>query len=270
MKSKYAIIQNKRIHYQITGKGKPVVLVHGFSEDSDVWKYQQDELSRHFQLIIPDLPGSGLSEMTENMSIEGLAECIHQLLLIELPESTGQVIMVGHSMGGYITLAFAEKYPEMLEALGLFHSTAYADTAEKKSTRQRSIAFIRTHGSYEFLQQSVPNLFSETYRTGNNGRIKNMIEQYKDFSPAALIAYYEAMIQRPDRTAVLKSFYKPVLFIIGKNDKAVPFEDSMRQCQLPQLSYIHLLENAAHMGMWEETGKSTAALASFLQDVYVI
>jgi pimeloyl-ACP methyl ester carboxylesterase len=272
MKPKYAIIQNKKIYYKITGKGKPVVLVHGFAEDSDVWKYQQDELAKHFQLIIPDLPGSGHSEMTEDMSIEGMAASIYQLLLnesLQLP-SPARVIMIGHSMGGYITLAFAEKHPEMLEAFGLFHSTAYADTAEKKNARQRGIAFIRTHGSYEFLQQSVPNLFSDIYRTRNSNAVKNMIEQYKNFEPVALAAYYAAMIERPDRTAVLKSFNKPVLFIAGKNDKAIPFEDSMQQCHLPQLSYIHILENTAHMGMWEEPEKATSALASFLQDVYVI
>ncbi len=267
MKAKYLLIQGKHIWYRVTGAGKPVVLLHGFAEDSTVWKYQEEELSEKYQLIIPDLPGSGRSEMTGDMSIEGMAECIYQLLCSELGNDAPGVIMIGHSMGGYITLAFAEKYPAMLEALGLLHSTAYPDSNEKKIARQRSIEFIRKHGSYAFLQQSTPNLFAEVYRTKNAGSINSMIEQYKDFDPTALTSYYEAMIQRPDRTAVLRAFNKPVLFIAGKVDKAVPFEDSLRQFHLPQLSYIHMLENSAHMGMWEETGKTNTALTMFLQNL---
>jgi pimeloyl-ACP methyl ester carboxylesterase len=269
MIAKNIIIQNKKICYKVIGDGKPVVLIHGFAEDSDVWKYQQDELSKHYKLIIPDLPGSTHSDIIEDMSIEGMAECIYQLLLIELQNFKDQVIMIGHSMGGYITLAFAEKHPEMLTAFGLFHSTAYADTNEKKIARQRGIEFIRTNGSYEFIKQSTPNLFSENYRIKSGIIVNNMIEQYKDFNPSSLTAYYQAMIQRKDRIPVIKSFKKPILFIIGKNDKAIPFEDSMQQCHLPQLSYIHILENTAHMGMWEEKEKSNSALASFLQDVYL-
>lgn len=267
MKEKKQLIQGRNICYRVTGTGKPVVLLHGFAEDSTVWKYQEEELSGKFQLIIPDLPGSGRSEMIADMSIEGMAACMYQLLCIESGNDVSEIIMIGHSMGGYITLAFAEKYPAMLGAFGLFHSTAYPDNAEKKIARQRSIEFIRKHGSYAFLQQSTPNLFSEVYRNKNATSITNMIEQYKDFDPTALTAYYEAMIQRPDRTAILRSFNKPILFIAGKMDKAVPFEDSLKQFHLPQLSYIHMLENSAHMGMWEETDKSNAALTGFLQDI---
>jgi pimeloyl-ACP methyl ester carboxylesterase len=266
MKEKNIIIQNKKIFYTVYGYGQPVVLIHGFAEDSDVWKYQLHELSKTYRLIVPDLPGSGKSAMITDMSIEGLADCVKQIMDQEIPNTPS--VIIGHSMGGYITLALAEKHPELFHASGLFHSTAYADSDEKKIARQRSIDFIRTHGSYEFLKQSAPNLFGENYRTQNGIAVNNMIEQYKNFDPAALIAYYQAMIQRPDRRSLLPSFYKPILFIIGKNDKAISFEDSMQQSCMPQLSYFHLLENSAHMGMWEEPEKSNTAIATFLQDVY--
>jgi pimeloyl-ACP methyl ester carboxylesterase len=264
---KSIVIQHKTIVYHSYGHGQPVILIHGFAEDSDVWKYQLNELSKNHQLIIPDLPGSGKSAMIPDMSIEGLAECVKKIMEQEI---TGKVpaVVIGHSMGGYITLALAEKHPELFRGFGLFHSTAYADSEEKKIARQRSIAFIRTHGSYEFLKQTAPNLFGENYRNSKGAAVNNMIEQYKDFNPLALVAYYEAMIQRPDRRALLSSFYQPILFIIGKNDKAIPFDDSMQQSCFPQFSYFHLLENSAHMGMWEEPEKSNAALTAFLQDLY--
>lgn len=271
MTQKSIQLPSGKVYYSVMGKGDPVVLVHGFGEDSDVWKYQVEKLAEKFQVILPDLPGSGNSAMIPDMSIEGMAECVQQVIRHELPYLNETVaikpfpIVIGHSMGGYITLALAEKSGNRLRAFGLFHSSAFPDSEEKKTTRRRSIEFIQTHGSYDFIRQSTPNLFTEETRMKNNAMVEEMINRYGNFNPAALIAYYEAMIQRPNRTSVLQSFDKPVLFIIGKHDKAIPFDDSMKQCHLPEVASVHILENAAHMGMWEEQEKSSQALLSFLQ-----
>jgi pimeloyl-ACP methyl ester carboxylesterase len=255
------------IHYTVAGNGRPVMLLHGFGEDSDVWKYQLRALSPFYRIILPDLPGSGLSPFhAGNGSMEKYAA---QLIAILDKENIEKFVLIGHSMGGYITLAFASKYPEKLDAFGLFHSTAYPDSAEKIATRQRGIEFIRTHGSKAFLQQSTPNLFSENYRNKHTDIINGMITQYEGFEPGALIEYYEAMIGRKDRTAVLRTFEKPVLFIIGKQDTAISPEQMLQQSHLPQISYIHFLENSGHMGMWEETAKANDALKTFLDGVYI-
>ena len=127
--NKELLYQNKKIFCRFIGNGKPVVLIHGFGEDGEVWKNQIEFLKDKFQLIIPDLPGSGKSEMINDMSMEGMAEVIYSIIHEEKIKSC---ILIGHSMGGYITLAFAEKYPEYLTAFGLFHSTAYADNEEKR------------------------------------------------------------------------------------------------------------------------------------------
>ncbi len=271
MTQKSITLENGPVNYSVQGRGTPVVLLHGFGEDSDVWKYQLDVLAANYLLIIPDLPGSGASDMIPDMSMDGLADCVKKIIDQELPyvnnpaKADNLPVVIGHSMGGYITLALAEKHPGILGGFGLFHSSAFADNEEKKTARRRSIEFIQTHGSYEFIRQSTPNLFTEETRTKNNGMVEEMISRYGNFNAAALIAYYEAMMQRPDRTAVLSSFGKPVLYIIGKQDKAIPYTDSMKQCHLPQVASVHILENAAHMGMWEEKEKSSQALLSFLQ-----
>ena len=271
MTGKNIYLHNKKLHYKELGKGMPVVLLHGFAEDTEVWQHQQYALSQHYRLILPDLPGSGQSAPVEDMSMEALADTVKEIIDHAVAGETGftGVVMIGHSMGGYIALAFAEKYPALLRGLGLFHSTAFADTQEKKATRRRGILFIQQHGSAAFVQQSAPNLFTEAYRIKNNIILAEMIARYSSFEPMALCAYYEAMIQRPNRTTVLQSFNKPVLFIIGKNDKAIAFEDSMKQCHLPQLAYIEVLEHSAHMGMWEEKEKSTQILLSFLQEAEI-
>lgn len=265
--------QSSPIFYRCAGSGQPVVLIHGFGEDGEIWNRQVDFLKAHFKLIIPDLPGSGKSAMINSISIESMADTIKVILEKELAEShtpNTKVIMIGHSMGGYITLAFAEKYPESLKALGLFSSSAFADSEEKKAARLKSIEFIQKIGAYEFLKTAIPALFlsgqkESTPSVPYNPDIEKLVEEGKKFPPKALTSYYQAMIARPDRTAVLKTFAGPVLFIIGAHDKAVPFEQSMQQCYLPQQSHVHILRNSAHMGMWEETDKANAALLLFLQ-----
>lgn len=263
---KQIIFHNKKIFYTIEGNGKPIILVHGFAEDSNIWKYQVEKLKENFLVITPDLPGSGKSEMLEGkILIEDYAEVVKAIADRELiNENKNQFTLIGHSMGGYITLAFAEKYPGLLNAFGLFHSTAYADDNAKKEIRKKGIEFIKQNGVGSFLKTTTANLFSEKTRKQKPELVENLIDLSKDFTTESLIQYYEVMIQRPDRASVLKSFKKPILFIIGKEDNAVPLQASLEQCHLPSVSHIHILQNSGHEGMWEEKETATTFLFNFL------
>ena len=268
--SRLITYKNKSIHYSVFGKGSAVVLVHGFGEDGNVWNELIKELQKNFLIIVPDLPGSGKSEMLDrDISIEDHAEVIKTILDKELSKvsPTGGdlegAVMIGHSMGGYITLAFAEKYPELLKAFGLFHSSAFADDEEKKQTRRKAIDFIKANGSYAFLRTSIPNLFAGKQHLKE---MEDLIEEGKKFRPEALIQYYHAMINRPDRTEVLKIFKKPVLFIIGEKDNAVPLQASLQQCHFPSVAHVHILDTG-HMGMIEESSRSLSAIEFFLQNI---
>jgi len=265
---------NSSIHYRVEGNGEPVILVHGFAEDGAVWDGLADHLKDKFKLIIPDLPGSGKSPMIDSKpalpagrwSMDFFAECI---LAILKNESISSSIMIGHSMGGYITLAFAEKYPQLLKAFGLFHSSSYPDSEEKKEARRKSIAFIRQHGAAKFIEQSTPNLFSENFKKKHPEIVREQVALYTNFLAPALVQYYEAMIERPDRTEILKKFKGPILFIMGKHDTAIPLEHSLQQCHLPDLSYTLILENSGHMGMIEEAEKSNRFIENFLTEIEI-
>jgi pimeloyl-ACP methyl ester carboxylesterase len=179
-------------------------------------------------------------------------------------EGIEKCILIGHSMGGYVTLAFAELYPERLRAFGLFHSTAYADSEEKKAGRLKSIAFVREHGAQPFIRQSTPGLFALETREDRPGLVEEMISRYRGFSVDALVVYLEAMRRRPDRVSVLERSVVPVLFIIGEKDQIVSPEQSLAQVVVPALAYFKILPGAGHMGMLEEPAEGASIIHSFV------
>ncbi|MDE3214260.1 MAG: alpha/beta hydrolase [Bacteroidota bacterium] len=258
-------IMGRKVFYATAGKGKPVILLHGFGEDHRFWDGMVPLLQEECRLILPDIPGSGQSELLEGSP--GMKEYAEVVQAIAAHEGLGHeqpFCLMGHSMGGYIALAFAELYPDLLSGLGLVHSSAYADDEEKKGVRQRAIEFIGKNGAQPFLKSSIPNLFASQTVEQRPWLIDKAVEFSRDISPEALIQYYQAMMKRPDRTQVLQSFKKPVLFLIGKFDKAVSLEISLKQCHIPRISYIRILESSGHMGIWEEETEAGPFLLEFL------
>lgn len=260
--------RNKKIFYRAEGKGKPVILLHGFGEDGNIWNGQFQKLKEDHFIIIPDLPGSGQSQMLDGKcSMDDYAEVVKSIAEKEIfskAKSPKSFCLIGHSMGGYITLAFAKKYPDLLNSFGLFHSSAFADDKQKIETRKKAIEFIKNSGSEAFLKTSVPGLFSQKTKKEKPVLIQNLLAIANKISPETLIQYYEAMIKRPDTSSVLKTFSKPVLFIIGKHDTAIPLQDSLKQCHLPAISSIHILQDSGHVGMWEQQELSNIYLTNFL------
>jgi pimeloyl-ACP methyl ester carboxylesterase len=262
MKEHAIIEKDISLYYRVTGEGEPVMLIHGFAEDGTIWDTLVPELKKDYKLIIPDLLGSGRSEgKVEGISMETLAE---HLNIIVNKENIPSCTMIGHSMGGYVTLAFAEKYAGKLTRFGLFHSTAYADSDEKKEARKKNIEFIKKHGTVKYLEQSVPTLFSEEFNKKYPEIIEEFISRYSNFSPTSLVCYTEAMMNRPDRTHVLKNFEKPILFILGEYDTAVPLEQGLKLCKIAEFSYIYICAHSGHMGMLEEPDFCLKAIQDFL------
>lgn len=252
------------IAYTRSGQGSnAVVLIHGFGEDSSIWNSLRSLLEPHYTLVIPDLPGTGNSEPAEQLSIEQMAVAIASVLE---KEKLSKATILGHSMGGYIALAFAELFADKLSALGLIHSTAFADTETKLEARRKSIKFIEKHGAKAFLDSSTPNLFAEANRESMAHTITQQAASAHYISNEALIAFTKAMMARPDRTDILKTAEFPVLFILGREDQAVPFNDTMQQVYLPELSYIYILDKSGHMGMLEEPSLFQKAVQEFLTE----
>lgn len=253
--------ENTRIAYYTDGdpEGIPLVLLHGFCEDSSMWEAVPEDVA-DCRLIMIDLSGFGNSELRPNYTIEWLADSVRSVL-DEL--QIARAVVIGHSMGGYVGVAFAAKYPERLLGLGLFHSHPFEDSAEKKNDRQKSMQFIQANNHVLYLKQLIPNLFAPPFVSSNRLLIDKLILQATAYGPAAIIAALEAMKNRPGYRQVLSDIRVPVLFIIGGMDKTIPAEWSLEQTILPAIADIHILPKEAHMGMYQYRKVTNMAMESF-------
>lgn len=247
--------------YHDIGSGTPVMLVHGFPADSHLWHFQANQLKKDFRLLIPDLPGSGRSPLKGDGTMEDMADFLYEILKDAGAE---KCILIGHSMGGYIALAFVEKYPGSLKGVGLFHSSAWADTPDKKKGRKRSIQMMKQYGAGVFLRQMMPSLFSQAYKNNHKAEMKVLIKSKENADANALAAYYKGMMNRPDRTGALRQTKVPVLFVIGEEDTAAPAKDVLKQVAVPAISDVRILSDAAHMGMLEKPEITTEILKNFI------
>ncbi len=256
----YIHFKGKKLAYRVQGKGQPLVLLHGLCEDSTIWDEFIKGLS-DFQIIRPDLSGFGESEILPKHSIDLMAESI-KAVLDEL--NIVKCVMVGHSMGGYVTVSFAKKYPSVLTGIGLFHSHPFEDTGEKKAERQKAIAFVKQNGHIVYVKQLIPKLFAELFATSNEFLINGLIFKASKYPPETIIGAQEAMLNRTDYSDVLKDSKIPVLIIIGKQDKVVPYETSLKMMPLSSIADIHILPKVAHMGMFTAKDKTVKIIRNFV------
>ena len=266
--NKTVLYKGSEIFYEVYGNQKPVlILLHGFAETGAVWFHQTAYLQKKFTVIRPDLPGCGKSaELNIEASKTTIDDYANAVFAIIENENINRCIIIGHSMGGYITLAIAENHPEILSAFGFVHSTAFADSEEKKQNRLRGIEMIENYGSHTFIKNTTPNLFTQSFKNTHAAEIEQLIEQGKFFSKKSLQQCYYAMMNRPSRTNILKNSKIPVLFIAGKQDNAVSLNDILKQVHLPEISYIHIINNAGHMGMWEAVHTVNEYVEEFVND----
>ncbi|MBP7496870.1 MAG: alpha/beta hydrolase [Bacteroidales bacterium] len=263
--NRYFLYKKRRICYNEEGRGKVIVFLHGFLESQQIWTKFSKALSINYRVITVDLPGFGESEcIAEVHSMELMADVVKALLTeIKIKEC----IIVGHSMGGYVALAFADKYMKMLSGLVLFHSGAFADSSEVKKNRSRMIEIVRNNHIgfiYEFI--------SELFATNNVDKFGNEIKQLQENAAAltkeAIIAAIEGMKQRNDKTNILQSGLVPSLLIFGLEDKRVSLEIINKHKELSKNSETIILRNTGHMGYIEEGKKTIKLISRFASKVY--
>jgi pimeloyl-ACP methyl ester carboxylesterase len=249
--------------YSIEGEGPALLLLHGFCEDGSMWDSFKKVFLENYTVICPDLPGFGRSEAFDEISMEIMASSLNEILKSENIENC---IFVGHSMGGYVAMAFAELFPEKLAGLCLFHSHPFADTEDKKENRRKTIEFMKRWGSEPFVSELIPKLFLKEFAQKNPDLVSSMISKAEKFPQKGIIAATNAMIERTDRSNLIKSLECPILFIIGEFDEAIPAAFSIAQQKLNTDAISYTL-NVAHMGMFEAEAETQEILMEFLTKI---
>jgi pimeloyl-ACP methyl ester carboxylesterase len=261
---KTTLFEKHKISFSDEGKGKTIVLLHGFTESGRIWNDFAKKLSKEFRVIIIDLPGHGKSAgLGPVHTMELQAEVVHHVLKTR---KVKKCLMIGHSMGGYVTLSFAGKYPEMLRGFCLFHSHAYADSQQDKENRDRTIQLVRKD-KFHFITQFIKSLFPPESLEKFSAEIRELITRSEKLEKENIIAALEGMKERYDQTMLLKTTDIPVLFILGLKDSKAPLPRLWEMITLPRYSESLILRDAGHMGYIEEPEKTLAALRGFAYKV---
>lgn len=248
------------LYYFKSGNGPAIVLIHGFPESGVLFDGILSGIAERYTVIVPDLPGSGNSSIGNADTIHKFADCINDILITE---SIDEAIIAGHSMGGYVALAFAQHYPGKVAGLSLIHSTPFADTQEKKDVRAKAISIIEKGGKRPFITQMVTNLFATDFRSANPDAVAAQIAQSLKIEDASLVNYYKAMIGRADTTSILPHAAYPVQWILGKKDELMPYKIILERCLLAPVNFVSLYSNCGHMSMFEAPVKLLADLLLF-------
>ncbi len=245
------------LNFEIKGtSNNHIVLLHGFMENLFIWDEMEVELLKNFKLVKIDLPGHGKSEVfSEIHTMEMMAEKVKEVIdFLKID----QVHLLGHSMGGYVSLAFAEKFPENLKSLTLFFSTYFADDDEKKQQREKSLRIIKENFK-TYVNAGIPNLFSENEIEILQEKITLAREIALSTNNDGVLAAVKGMIKRTDKSEVLENFEGKILVICGKHDSAVNTEKTIQN--LPNKKYVKsYVLDCGHNGHWEKPAICSAII----------
>jgi len=249
-----------RLSYTRAGAGPTLILLHGFPENSGLWRRVVPLLQDHFTVLCPDLPGAGGSALPSEgeLTVERMADAV---LAIADNEGIHDFHLAGHSMGGYVALALAEKAPDRLRSLTLVHSSAAPDTEEKKAQRRKTISLLEKGGKDAFLREMIPGLFGPKTKETNAALLNEQKERAAALPAEAMIAFLGAMMARPDRRDVLRNAAWPVQFLLGEDDFIISAKDVLEQAALPARAGVAVYPDVGHMSMVEAPKRLAADLA---------
>ena len=260
-------IDGRTVHYRDEGRDntRTLVLLHGFLQSLDVWSSYVLSYMNHMRVITIDLPGHGLTDtFCDVHTMDFMAKIVKDVLA---DAGVEQCVMVGHSMGGYVALAFAERYPYTLRGLGLINSHALADTEEHRRHREESCRSVQANRA-SYIVGFIPGLFAESRQAALSQDIKDLQEQCLLTSAQSIIAAQQGMAQRPSRIQTLANLEVPTLFVYGKNDPRIPLETGVACAMVPRHSEMLILDGVAHMAFMEERDYVKPRLRNFVDTCY--
>jgi len=254
--------KNINISYTDAGKGTAVVFLHGFLENSTMWDFFSAEFSKKYRVITIDLLGHGDTECLGYIhTMEDMADMVHAVLR-EL--HILKAVFVGHSMGGYVALAIAELYPDMVKGIVLQNSTSRPDSEERKQNRDRAIKAVKQ--SYtNFVRMSIANLFSEDNRDRLATEIEAVKEEALKTPLQGIVAALEGMKIRKSREVILHTATFPMLLVLGKKDPVMNYDENIDQVNGTDVKLITYPDG--HMAHIEDRDLLLKDLSEFLKNI---
>jgi len=253
-----------KIRFSDQGEGVVCVILHGYLESIETFDAITFELSKSVRVICIDLPGHGESDSKQDhISVDDMADAINSVIQ---HLDIDRIHLMGHSMGGYAALAFADKYADKLVSFSFLHSTANADTEEKRANRTREIEFIRKGKKELICSTAIPNTFSKNNQEAFSDEIFTLIEIASNTKDEGIIAALNAMMNRPDRNETLKALQIPKYSFIGKEDNFIPFDKGMTWASDNGMQAF-VFEHSGHMSFIEEKEKCIEAILGILDKV---
>ena len=254
-----------KVNFSDTGKGRVVVLLHGFLGSHEIWEQTITNLSRSYRVIAIDLPGHG---GTDNFgyvhTMELMAKCVKAVLD---KCKVKRYVLIGHSMGGYTALAFADLFPDNISGLCLYHSSAYADSEDKKRDRTRSIKVVKANHQI-YTSEVIRNLFATKNLKYLKKELAFATKIAGKMNKRGIIASLEGMKDRIDRRIILGLVEYPIMMVIGEHDNVLPAAQLLEQAEKIQNKTILYLEHDGHMGFLESSKVSHKALRQFLRKCF--
>jgi pimeloyl-ACP methyl ester carboxylesterase len=233
-----------------------VVFLHGFGEDASIWTDFLALLPKRNTYLTPDF-----SHLKSCFSISEYAEWLKK----ETDKAGIQeMVLIGHSMGGYIALEFAEHHADQIIGLGLFHSSVAPDSEEKREARDKTIQFLIKHDTDLFIKHFYPNMFNETFKHENQKLLSDNIERFTKIPNEALLASTLAMKSRKGQLAEINEFDFPIFQIIGMLDSFVNYKDALEQTFLIKHPSVLLLHSISHAGMYEKPEVCAQFISDFI------
>jgi pimeloyl-ACP methyl ester carboxylesterase len=258
--SHFIIYKNIKVHYSDQGKGSAIVLLHGFLENSSMWNNLIPHLIKRNRVICIDLLGHGKTECLGYVhSMDLMAETVNAVLK---KIRIRRIKLIGHSMGGYVALAFCNTFPGKVKALCLMNSTSRADSDEKKTNRDRAIEAVKNNYK-TFVRISVSNLFKPSNRLILTKEIKEVTKEALKTPLQGIVAALEGMKNRPDRETLLSETSFKKMMIIGKEDPALDYNSLIEQTQNSDIKVVEFPDG--HMSHIENIKEFTYNILHFIE-----
>lgn len=261
-KPQYVNFREGKIAYTVSGKGRAVVLLHGFLGSKEIWEQTRAVLAKHFKVICIDLPGHGLSDCFGY--VHGMELMAKSVKAVMDKLRLKKYVLVGHSMGGYTALAFAEQFPDFVKGICLLHSTSYADGEQKRKDRDNAIKSVKNDPQI-YIRATIKNLFAEKNVKALKNEINFATQIATKTQRQGIVDALEGMKDRKPRDIILRYANYPVQFIVGRYDNVLPIDTLLEQTKFCKRPHTLVLEESGHMGFLEQPGTCVKYLKKFFR-----